>query len=105
MSSSDLLNVDTQLENEKAVEKLKEVKAEAKEKARTMTEDNAKLASQLLHLQRQSANVTSGNLAAKELSLQEALDREAQLKKEVETLKDDVLKVCLNTAPNRLIIS
>lgn len=70
-----------------------------------MTEENAKLASQLLHLQRQSGNATSGNLAAKELSLQEALDREAQLKREVETLKDDVLKVCLNTASNLLIIS
>lgn len=70
-----------------------------------MTEENAKLASQLLHLQRQSGNATSGNLAAKELSLQEALDREAQLKREVETLKGDVLKVCLNTASNLLIIS
>ncbi|KAG0616287.1 hypothetical protein M758_5G103900 [Ceratodon purpureus] len=86
-----------QHENEKAMKKIKEIQAEAKEKARSMTEENAKLASQIILYQRR--DMSSGPLAATELSLQEALDREAhlkklevQLKKEIARLKDELLK-------------
>lgn len=71
-----------QHENEKAFDKLKEVQADAKEKARIMAEENAKLASQLAHLQRQSANHGIGSLVAQEF-LQDALGREAKLKDEL----------------------
>lgn len=86
------------------MEKIREVQTEAKEKARVMAEENAKLASQLiLHQHRE---ISSGPLAATELSLQEALDREAQLKKlevqlkkEIARLNDELYKVCFNADP------
>lgn len=95
-------NFALQHENEKAMQKIKEVQAEAKEKARIMAEENAKLASQMLQFQRRG--MPSGPQAATELSLQEALDREAQLKRlevqlkqEIARLKDELTKVCLFT--------
>lgn len=70
-----------------------------------MTEENAKLTSQLILYQRRETS--SGPLEATELSLQEALDREAylkklevQLKKEIARLKDDLFKVCTNSVPH-----
>lgn len=97
-----IVNPTTQHENEKAVQKIKEVQAEAKEKARIMAEENAKLASQLIQCQRRG--MASGPQAATELSLQDALDRETQLqklevqlKKEVGRLKDELIKVCINS--------
>jgi len=62
----------TQHENEKAMQKIKEIQGEAKEKVRIMVEENAKLASQLL--QCQHCGMASSPQATIELYLQEALD-------------------------------
>jgi hypothetical protein len=59
-----------------------------------MTEENAKLTSQLILYQRRETS--SGPLEATELSLQEALDREAYLKK----LEVQLKKVCINSVPH-----
>lgn len=92
------MNCNAQNENEKFKETIKRVQGEAKESSRTMAEENAKLTSQLLYYQR--CGTSSGPLEATELSLQEALDREAQmkklevqLKKEIARLKDELFKV------------
>lgn len=104
------MNPITQHENEKAMLKIKEVQAESKEKARIMAEENAKLASQLIQCQRRG--IASGPQAATELSLQESLDREAQLqklevqlKKEIARLKDELIKVCINSSSLRTVAS
>ena len=80
------------------MEKIKKVQTEAKEKARLMAQENANLTSRLILYQRRE--MSSGPLAATELSLQEALEREAhlkklevQLKKEIARLKDELFKV------------
>lgn len=73
--------------------KLEEIQAKAKENARSLSEENARLASQLLHLQQQSASLSSGPLAAKELLLQDVLDHEAKLKEEVAVLEEKLTKV------------
>jgi len=97
-----LCNSTTQHENEKAMQKIKEIQGEAKEKACIMVEENVKLASQLLQYQRRG--MASGPQAATMLSLQEALDREAQLKRlevqlkqEIARLQDELIKVCFNS--------
>jgi len=84
------------------MQKIKEVQAEAKEKALIMAEENAKLASQLLQCQNRC--MATGPQVATELALQEALDREAQLKRlevqlkqEIARLKDELTKVCFNS--------
>lgn len=94
-----------QHENEKAMETIKRLQAETKETSRIMAEENAKLATQLIHYQR--CGMSSGPLEATELSLQEALDREAQLKKlevqlkkEIARLKDELFKVSINANPH-----
>ena len=104
------MNPVIQHENEKAMQKIKEVQAEAKEKARIMAEDNAKLASQLIQCQRRG--LSSGPQAATELSLQEALDREAnlqklevQLKKEIARLKDELIKVFITSFSPTIVAS
>lgn len=86
------------------METIKRIQVEANETARIMAEENAKLASQVNHYQR--CGMTSGPLEATELSLQEALDREAQMKKlevqlkqEIARLKDELFKVCINAIP------
>lgn len=88
------MNSVTQRENEKALQKIKEVQAEAKEKVRIMTEENVKLKNELVHCQHRC--MAAGHQAATKLSLHEAMDRELQLK-EISRLKDELVKVCLNT--------
>nr|XP_024375591.1 centrosomal protein of 162 kDa-like isoform X5 [Physcomitrium patens] len=78
-----------QRENEKALQKIKEVQAEAKEKVRIMTEENVKLKNELVHCQHRC--MAAGHQAATKLSLHEAMDRELQLK-EISRLKDELVK-------------
>lgn len=89
----DFVTIGLQHKKEIVVGKLEEIQAKAKENARSLSEENAKLASQLLHLQQQSACLSSGPLAAKELLLQDVLDHEAKLKEEVAVLEEKLTKV------------
>ncbi|CAM6026018.1 unnamed protein product [Sphagnum balticum] len=76
-----------QHENEKALQKLKEAQAEAREQSRIMIEENAMLAAQLAKLQNfandhQSSNFFLCPISAED-ALHDALTREAKLKEQL----------------------
>jgi hypothetical protein len=76
-----------QHENEKALQKLKEAQAEAREQSRIMTEENAMLAAQLAKLQNFASDHQSSNFflcpISAEDALHDALAREAKLKEQL----------------------
>jgi histidinol-phosphate/aromatic aminotransferase/cobyric acid decarboxylase-like protein len=62
-----------QHENEKALQKLKEAQAEAREQSRIMTEENAMLAAQLAKLQNFAIDHQSSNFFLCPISAEDAL--------------------------------
>ncbi len=76
-----------QHENEKALQKLKKARAEAREQSRIMTEENAMLAAQLAKLQNFASDHQSSNFFLCPISagdaLHDALAREAKLKEQL----------------------